>query len=110
MSGISHKGPCSANFGSYVSGLSGQLLEQGFSIRKLPPLVATASMRMAVRETSSFALLSSRTYCGGTFGIPIMCERVRITRGPWVSGSGPSRSWNRETEKVLHGGAAYMAR
>ena len=72
-----------------------------------PPSAAAVSSRL-VLVTSRLASLSSLTCSGGTLIIPSGCVRVLIAGGPGSPSLASLKK--RETEKVLHGGAAITAR
>ena len=102
--GTNHSGPCRSS----TCSSSPSPLSAGFSMMNCVPVPCAAPSMYAMRRTMRLARRSSRACAGGGEGSPSMSSRVRTTGGP------PSREagecMKREIEKVLHGGAAMIAR
>ena len=80
----------------------------GFSMTYCVPAANAAVSSAVMRATTALACRSSRRCFAVTLGSPRMLARSLTTGGP--SSLDPSAAKWRVTEKVVHGGAARMAR
>ena len=106
ISGICQSGPWSAS--RKRRGCAGSPRSAGFSMMYCVPAANAAVSSAVMRATTALACRSSRRCFVGTLGRPRMLFRSLTTGGP--SSLDPSAAKWRVTEKVLHGGAATMAR